>query len=231
MSKASVCHNDPTTTGGKVIATTSTMSDVDRRIALYQGMAERKFKRFSTIRLSFGIFYFLCGIAAFSEEISSVALKDGYVSVTTPAGKTQMIYARDATSAKDVKLVDLTFNGQKDLMILRDRGANQEFYDVYLYSKRDDKFIYNKNLSMIPCLGVDVKSKSLIGQCFHESSCENWEEYYSLTSDGKTSIIERKGTYCDPTTGQSYHYTDQFRNGKRVSSSVNSMKNNSVDQN
>jgi len=34
MSKASVCHGDPTTTGGKVIATASTMFDGDRRIAL-----------------------------------------------------------------------------------------------------------------------------------------------------------------------------------------------------
>ena len=39
MSKASVCHGDPTTTGGKVIATASTMFDGDRRIALDGEMA------------------------------------------------------------------------------------------------------------------------------------------------------------------------------------------------
>mgnify|MGYP001556035326 FL=1 len=39
MSKASVCHEDPTTTGGKVIATASTMFDGDRRIALDGEMA------------------------------------------------------------------------------------------------------------------------------------------------------------------------------------------------
>lgn len=39
MSKAPVCHDDPTTTGGKVIATASTMFDGDRRIALNQEMA------------------------------------------------------------------------------------------------------------------------------------------------------------------------------------------------
>ena len=39
MSKASVCHGDPTTTGGKVIATASTMFDGDRRIALDQETA------------------------------------------------------------------------------------------------------------------------------------------------------------------------------------------------
>lgn len=39
MSKASVCHGDPTTTGGKVIATASTMFDGGRRIALDGEMA------------------------------------------------------------------------------------------------------------------------------------------------------------------------------------------------
>lgn len=39
MSKASVCHGDPTTTGGKVIAAVSSMFDGDRRIALDQEMA------------------------------------------------------------------------------------------------------------------------------------------------------------------------------------------------
>jgi uncharacterized Zn-binding protein involved in type VI secretion len=39
MCKASVCHGDSTTTGGKVFATASTMFDADRRIALDGEMA------------------------------------------------------------------------------------------------------------------------------------------------------------------------------------------------
>ena len=39
MTKAAVCHDDPTTTGGKVIAAVSSMFDGDRRIALDQEMA------------------------------------------------------------------------------------------------------------------------------------------------------------------------------------------------
>ncbi|WP_321817809.1 MULTISPECIES: PAAR domain-containing protein [unclassified Paraburkholderia] len=39
MSKAIVCHGDKTTTGGEVIAASSSMLDGDRRIALDQDMA------------------------------------------------------------------------------------------------------------------------------------------------------------------------------------------------
>ncbi|MCA8491566.1 PAAR domain-containing protein [Burkholderia arboris] len=39
MSKAVVCDGDPTTTGGRVIATASSMCDGDRRIALDHEMA------------------------------------------------------------------------------------------------------------------------------------------------------------------------------------------------
>lgn len=39
MSKALVCDGDPTTTGGRVIATASSMHDGGRRIALDQEMA------------------------------------------------------------------------------------------------------------------------------------------------------------------------------------------------
>jgi hypothetical protein len=170
------------------------------------------------IKTCIGAFFVSLSLAAFAENISTVIVANGYVTVTTPSGKKQTIPAKNAASDADVKFADLTFNGQNDLMVLRDRGANQEFYDIYLYSKRDDKFIYNKNLSEIPCLGVDVKSEKLVGQCFHESACENWEEYYSVTPDGKTSLSEKRGTYCDPSTGQGYKYIDKFRNGKRVSS-------------
>jgi len=39
MTKTLICHADPTTTGGTVIATASTMFDGDRRIALDQELA------------------------------------------------------------------------------------------------------------------------------------------------------------------------------------------------
>ncbi|WP_433705376.1 XAC2610-related protein [Paraburkholderia sacchari] len=164
---------------------------------------------------------------AFSKDIPSVVISNGLVDVTTPTGKRQVISASGATSQSDAKFIDLTFNGYADLLMLRDRGANQEFYDVYLYSKSRDAYVYDKRLSGIPCLNVDVNRKELVGQCFHESACENWKEYYSVSSGGRISLVERRGTYCDPINGQGYTYDDRFRNGKKISSKIVPIENQS----
>jgi hypothetical protein len=163
-------------------------------------------------------FFLLSSLAGLAGDFPSVTISGGHAYIITPSGKRQIISATNGEIKSDAKFIDLTFNGYADLMILRDRGASQEFYDVYLYSKERDAYVYNKRLSAIPCLGVDKKRKELVGQCFHESACENWEEYYSVSPKGDISLIERKGTYCDPTGAQGYSYIDRFRNGKRISS-------------
>ncbi|WP_419469067.1 XAC2610-related protein [Burkholderia pseudomultivorans] len=144
-----------------------------------------------------------------------------------PNGKRQIISLKNWEDGLDVKFIDLDFDGYSDLMMLRDRGANQKFYDVYLYSKESDAYIFNERLSGIPCLDVDIKKKKLVGRCFHESACENWEEYYSVSTSGRISLIERKGTYCDPVGGQGYGYVDNFRNGRRISSNSSLLGNQS----
>ena len=162
--------------------------------------------------------FLVCSCAAVAENCPSESMSDGHAYVTTPSGKRQAISVKNGVTASDAKLIDLTFNGYADLVVLRDSGANQKFYDVYLYSRQKDEYIYNKRLSDIPCLSVDQKNKELVGQCFHESSCENWEEHYSVSPKGNISLVERKGTYCDPTGGEGYTYIDRFRNGKKMSS-------------
>lgn len=169
-------------------------------------------------RCIFMILFLLAGFAAVAENLPSVTISDGHAYVTTPGGKRQEIFTKSGVMESDTRFIDLTFNGDADLVVLRDSGANQKFYDVYLYSKDKDEYIYNKRLSDIPCLSVDQENKELAGQCFHESSCENWEEHYSVSPKGNISLVERKGTYCDPTGGQGYTYIDRFRNGKKISS-------------
>jgi hypothetical protein len=175
----------------------------------------------------FGAIFTVLSFAVLAGNLPSVTISDGRAYVTTPSGKKWVIPAKNVTSESDAKFLDLTFNGYADLLILRDRGANQEFYDIYLYSEEKDEYVYNKRLSNIPCLNVDIKRKELVGQCFHESACENWAEYYSVSSKGRISLVERKGTYCDPTGGLGYAYIDRFRNGKRISSKISPVKNQS----
>lgn len=162
--------------------------------------------------------FLLSSCAVVAENLPSVTMSDGHAYVITPSGKRQVISTKNGAMEPDAKFIDLTFNGYADLVMLRDSGANQRFYDVYLYSKGKDEYVYNERLSGIPCLSVDEKNKELVGQCFHESSCENWEEHYSVSPKGNISLVERKGTYCDPTGGQGYSYIDRFRNGKKISS-------------
>lgn len=166
------------------------------------------------------LIYFVFGSFSFAASLPSIRISGGYAHITTPTGKKQIIEVRDAVSSDDANFSDLTFSGKKlDLMILRDRGANQEYYDVYLYSVVKDKFIFNEWLSRIPCLIVDSRRRQLVGACFHESACENWEEHYSVASNGKISLVERRGTYCDG-GGRVYGYIDVFKRGRKVSSRV-----------
>lgn len=169
----------------------------------------------------------LLGLTVLAESFPSVTISDGHAYVTTPRGKKQVISTKSEVGRSDAKFIDLTFNGYADLLILRDRGASQEFYDVYLYSRQTDEYIYSKRLSGVPCLDVDSKRKELVGQCFHQNACENWEEHYSVTPAGDISLVERKGTYCGPTGGQGYTYIDRFRNGKKISSKTSPIDNQS----
>lgn len=134
-------------------------------------------------------------------------------------GVEQTISFDHSISLSDVTLESLTFSKYADIKVLDTEGASQKLYKVYLYRPTDGTYVYSKELSNVPCLQVDRKRKELVGACFHESACENWVERYKVTKLGKLSLVEQSGTYCDP-TGQTYSYTDKFRNGKKIFSAV-----------
>jgi hypothetical protein len=179
---------------------------------------------FLGIKSSFSLFLlFLCGVAIPAPHTPFFLIKENSIDVARPTGALQTIELSRKVEKDDVKFEDLNFDGHLDLKILKERGANQEFYDVYLYSKGARKYIYSKVLSGIPCISADATHREIIGACFHESSCENWEEHYSLTASGKLSLNERIGAYCDP-TGDVYTYVDRFKDGKKVSSKIQQLK-------
>lgn len=166
-------------------------------------------------------FFVSCGslaqvVHAAAPEISIYKNK---VYVNSPSGAKQVILLDHDIKREDVRVEDLTFNGYHDLKILNERGAAQEFYNVYLYSSSLGKYVFNKKLSDIPCLQVDAEKKQLVGACFHISACENWSEHYAVTRLGRVSLVARAGAYCDA-TGQVYSYVDHFKNGKQISSKV-----------
>ncbi|WP_233869607.1 XAC2610-related protein [Paraburkholderia adhaesiva] len=148
-----------------------------------------------------------------------ISVKGHDLEIKTPAGRDQVISFDHDISYFDVILENLTFGRYIDIKVMDSEGSSQKFYKVYLYNHVDGIYIYSKELSDIPCLQADHKRKELVGACFHESACENWTERYKITKLGKLSLVERAGTYCDP-TGQAYAYTDKFKNGKRISSTI-----------
>ncbi|MBK5125457.1 MAG: hypothetical protein P4N59_16090 [Negativicutes bacterium] len=156
------------------------------------------------------------------QSTPEVSVDENRINISLPSGQMQTITVDREVKLVDVKLEDLTFSGREDLKVLKTRGAAQEFYDVYLYSPKQGKYVFNKKLSDVPCLQADAKRRQVIGACFHESSCENWEERYTVSARGALSLIERRGTYCDP-MGKTYSYVDRFKNGKKISSKVTSL--------
>ncbi|MBC8639727.1 hypothetical protein IAG25_23110 [Caballeronia sp. EK] len=161
--------------------------------------------------------------AVSGPQVPVTGVVQNSIHVTTPSGKLQIIAVNHEVTRSDIKFEDFNFDGVTDLKVLRDRGANQEFYDVYLYSKRSGLYQFNEEMSDLPCIEADAKRKEVIGACFHESACENWEEHYSITSKGKLSLVGKTGTYCVP-TGEAYAYTERYKNGKRISSQVREIK-------
>jgi hypothetical protein len=162
----------------------------------------------------------LCGIAIAGSRTPNFSIRENSIDIARPTGAVQTIKLNRRIGTDDVKFEDLNFDGGMDLKILIERGANQELYDVYLYSKSRGKYVYSRNLSEIPCVTADAANREIIGACFHESSCENWEEHYSITSSGMLSLTKRVGTYCD-SNGDIYSYVDRFKNGKKISSKSN----------
>lgn len=148
-----------------------------------------------------------------------ISIDGNKIYVTNKSVKMQTILFDRDIQKKDIKFEDLMFIGRYDLKILRTRGASQEFYDIYLFYPDSGIYVFNRELSDIPCLKADAGRKELVGSCFHVSSCENWEERYKISQKGVPSLIERSGTYCDP-AGMVYSYIDRFKNGRLVFSKV-----------
>ncbi|KIG10269.1 hypothetical protein BurMR1_2778 [Burkholderia sp. MR1] len=156
-------------------------------------------------------------------RMPKIAIVRDAVKITTPTGRLQTIKLSNDAQQGDIKFEDMNFDGRTDIKILRERGANQEFYSIYLYSKSGDYYEFNKEMSDLPCVEADGRTKEVIGACFHQSACENWEEHYSVDAKNKIHLVERARTYCSP-TGESYEYVDRCRKGRRTSSKLKEIK-------
>jgi hypothetical protein len=165
----------------------------------------------------------LLSTAAFGGALSRVTtpisyISGGVLSVTTPSGAVQKILANHPISATDVSFEDLNFDGYPDIKVFNSAGNVERFYSVYLYDPKSKTYQFDSGFSKIPCVEADRETHEVVGACFHASACENWVERYSVDRRNRLSLLSRKGTYCNPSTGESFSYDDRFKNGRRISS-------------
>jgi hypothetical protein len=144
--------------------------------------------------------------------------------VTTPYGVVQKIHTAHPISAGDVSFEDLNFDGYADIKVFKSAGNVRRFYSVYLYDPRSKIYRFDGGFSKVPCVEADKENHEVVGACFHTSACENWVERYSVDRRNRLILLSRKGTYCNPSTGESFSYDDRFKNGRRISSKTTQLQ-------
>lgn len=171
----------------------------------------------------------LLSTTAFGNALSGVAapilsISGNVLSVTTPSGAVQKIHANHPISVTDVSFEDLNFDGYPDIKVFNSAGNVERFYSVYLYDSRSKTYRLDSGFSKVPCVEADKYTHEVVGACFHASACENWVERYSVDQRNRLTLVSRKGTYCNPSTGESFSYDDRFKNGRRISSRTTQLR-------
>lgn len=146
------------------------------------------------------------------------------LTVTTPSGVKQKIHAAHPIATGNSSFEDLNFDGRADIKILNSAGNVERFYSVYLYDPRSKTYRLDSGFSKVPCVEADKNTHEVVGACFHASACENWVERYSVDQRNRLTLVSRKGTYCNPSTGESFSYDDRFKNGRRISSRTTQLR-------
>lgn len=121
---------------------------------------------------------------------------------------------------RKITIADFNFDGAEDISVSGDEGNVAHFSSVYLFSKKRGRFELSKQFSEIPCIAVHTTEKTISGECFHASACENWVEKYSVGKRNELNMIEKKGFFCEPATDRSFKYTESYRNGKLIKNRI-----------
>jgi hypothetical protein len=143
------------------------------------------------------------------------------ISVTENQNTIQEI-SFDASQKNAVRFADFNFDGLVDLQVFRERGT-EEYFDIYLFDSKEKRFTKNTKLSELPCPVINKGKKLVIGSCFKASACDRWEEVYKWAADDLV-LVEKKGTYCDPSNGKSYSYREMYSGNKLIKKTVSKLK-------
>mgnify|MGYP001193222821 CR=1 FL=1 len=113
-----------------------------------------------------------------------------------------------------VQLVDLNFDGYLDFRILLNAGATgNDWYDSFIYDPLSGKFKYNKELSEMSSLKVDLESKQLTSY-YGAGSCEESINFYAVKGN-KVILIKSEWTDFDNVNSHCYKITGIPLNGSK----------------
>lgn len=132
------------------------------------------------------------------------------IEVKLPAGETPSDTPPTDSAAR---MEDFNFDGYPDLAVFAAAGNVQVFYSVYLFDPSQQKFIFNKKLSSLPCVEADPGKKMVLSSCNHSSACENWSETYRWSGNALT-LVSREGTKCSSKPGCYFEYSERLQGTK-----------------
>ncbi|MFV3372213.1 FG-GAP repeat protein [Pseudomonas sp. NY15435] len=119
-----------------------------------------------------------------------------------------------------ISCADVNFDGYQDIIVTHPPSGQTQASSVFVYDKKDHNFRKNEELSKLPCLKIDSIKQRVSGTCFSSSNCDKWIEKYKFRPDGQLQITQIEGTYCDPTNGNTFSYTEIYKNSRIFSKHV-----------
>ena len=105
--------------------------------------------------------------------------------------KVQEIIANKDIGRKEFRLVDWNFDGYKDISVLYNCGSGGCAYWIWNYSPENGKYYFNKELSEVLGLEIDIAGKFIIFH-YREGSVQ---EYWDTLQYKKNKLTFVKGLY------------------------------------
>jgi hypothetical protein len=151
----------------------------------------------------------------FNTDSTGYILKS--IFVYSDAIKVQEIIANKDIERKEFRLVDWNFDGYKDISVYGSCGSGGCAYWIWNYSPKSGKYYFNKELSEVLGLEIDIAGKFII---FHYRAGSQ-EELWDTLQYKKNKLTFVKGLYqerWDDTLGNSWikHTYSKNINNKRV---------------
>ena len=151
----------------------------------------------------------------FNTDSTGYILKS--IFVYSDAIKVQEIIANKDIEKKEFRLVDWNFDGYKDISVLYNCGSGGCAYWIWNYSPKSGKYYFNKELSEVLGLEIDIADKFII---FHYRAGYP-EEYWDTLQYKKNKLTFVKGLYQErwnDESGNSWikHTYSKNINNKRV---------------